>query len=108
MTAEETEMSRFVVFGLDGDPQLPFYASVHFSADMGPQILTLVGAGFPYFYFETLPMEVLLAEPLGANFNTAPLASADYQTNRNNVAAMIANPPPTGIENDGINVVWVA
>lgn len=103
---EEAEMSKYVVYGLDGDPEIPCLASVHNSADMGPFILTLVGAGNPYFPFEALPTEILTADELGANFNTAPLASSDYQTNRNNVAAQYANPPPTGEFNDSVNVVW--
>ncbi len=103
---EEAEMSKYVVYGLDGDPEFPCLASVHNSADMGPFILTLCGAGNPYFAFETLPNEILTADELGANFNTAPLASLDYQTNRNNVASMFASPPITGETDDGINVVW--
>jgi hypothetical protein len=103
---EETEMSKYIVYGLDGDPELPCINSAHNSADMGPLVLTVVGAGNPYFSFETMDMAVLTADEIGANFNTAPLASTDYQTNRNNVDAMWADPPPTGEEDDGINVVW--
>lgn len=103
---EEAEMSRYIVYGLDGDPELPCLASMHSSADLGPAILTLVGADNPYFAFETLISAILTADELGANFNTAPLASSDYQTNRNNVAYMFANPPITGETDDGINVVW--
>jgi len=103
---EEAEMSKYVVYGLDGDPELPCLASVHNSADMGPHIFTLVGLGNPYFAFESLPADILTADEIGANFNTAPLASSDYQTNRVNVLAQYANPPITGPTDDGINVCW--
>lgn len=103
---EEAEMSKYVVYGLDGDPDIPCLASVHNSADMGPFILSVAGEGNPYFAFESLPSEILTADELGANFNTAPLASTDYQTNRNNVAAQYASPPPVGEADDGTNVVW--
>jgi hypothetical protein len=106
MIGEGTEM-KYIVFGLDGDPASPCYAAAHNTVDMGSWTVTTVGENNPYFAFETLPMPILMADVLGANFNTAPLASADYQTNRVNVAAMYANPPTTGEANDGINVVWV-
>lgn len=108
MTNEETEVSKYIVYGLDGDPELPCLAVAHNTVDMGPFVLSVVGEDFPYFAYETLPMAILVADELGANFNSAPLASANYQTNRNNVAAMYADPPPAGEENDGTNVVWVA
>lgn len=92
---EETEMSRYVVYGLDGDPELPCIAVCPNNTDMGPYIFSLVGAGYPYFAFQTLPTEILTADSIGANFNTAPLASSAYQTNRNNVQDMYDSPPET-------------
>ncbi len=103
---EEPEMAKYIVYLLDGDPELPCINSAHSSAEMGPLVLTVVGEGNPYFAFETLPYAILTADAIGVNFNSAPLASADYQTNRNNVSSMFATPPVTGEDNDGNNVVW--
>ncbi len=103
---EETEMAKYIVYLLDGDPELPCINSAHNTADMGPLVLTVVGQNNPYFAFEVLPHAILTADAIGVNFNSAPLASSDYQTNRNNVASMFSNPPVTGEENDGTNVVW--
>jgi hypothetical protein len=86
-------MAYWTVYGLDGDPELPCYSNCPSTTDMGSFIVNLVGVGNPYFTFTSLPSEVLLADPLVANFNTAPLCSSDYQTNRNNVAVMIETPP---------------
>jgi hypothetical protein len=102
----EDDMAKYIVYGLDGDPDIPCLASAHWSADMGMLVLSIVGAGNPYFSFDTLPIEILTADELGADFSTAPLASSDYQTNRDIIAAMWSDPPPTGPDNDGINVVW--
>ena len=93
MSEGDTELARYVVYGLDGDSELPCLATCPNSTDMGPYIVSLVGVGNPYFAFETLPTEILAADSLGANFNTGALCSADYQTNRNNVAAQYASPP---------------
>lgn len=90
---EEIEMSRYVVYPLDGDPETPVYATCLNSTDMGPYLVSLVGVGNPCFVFATLPTEVLLADPLAANFNTGLLVSADYQTNRLAAAAMLESPP---------------
>jgi hypothetical protein len=57
--------------------------------------VSLVGVGNPCFVFATLPTEVLLADPLAANFNTGLLVSSDYQTNRLAAAAMLESPPET-------------
>lgn len=105
--SEEIEMARYIVYGLDGDPELPCINSVHFSADMGPMVSSVVGDGNPYFAFETMPNAILTADEIGVNFNSAPLASSNYQTNRNAVIDMFASPPTTGATNDGTNVVWV-
>jgi len=106
MADEELEMSKYLVCGLDGDPSMPMLTVAFYTVDMGPFILTAVGEGNPYFVFSSLPMELLMAEELGANFNTAQIASSNYQTNRINANAMYANPPTVGADNDGINVVW--
>jgi len=92
---EENEMTRYVVYPLDGDPELPVYATCQNSVDMGGYLVTTVGVGNPCFVFSELPIEVLTADPLEANFNTGYLVSADYQTNRNAAAAMLASPPET-------------
>lgn len=105
--SEDQEMSRYIVYGLDGDPGTPCLATCQNTVDMGPYVLNVAGEGYPYFAFQSLPSAILLADVIGANFNTAPLASSDYQTNRNTVAAMYASPPPTGETDDGTNVVWV-
>lgn len=105
---EETEMSKWVVYCLDGDPELPCLANCLNTTDMGPYLINLVGAGNPYWPLETLPTEILTADAIGVSFNGAPLCSEDWQTNRNNVAAQYANPPPVGVDNDGTNKVWVA
>lgn len=86
-------MARYVIYGLDGDPELPCLATCPNATDMGPYIVNLCGVGNPYFAFESLPTEILAADSLGANFNTGALCSADFQTNRNNVAAMYLTPP---------------
>lgn len=99
-------MARYIVYGLDGDPEIPCINSVHYTADMGPLVLSVVGDGYPYFAFETLISAILTANEIGVNFNSAPLASSDYQTNRNNVAAMFNMPPVTGETNNGSNCVW--
>jgi hypothetical protein len=104
---EETEVSKYIVYGLDGDPEVPCLSVAHNTADMGPLVLSVVGEGFPYFAFTELPSAILTADEIGANFNSAPLASSDYQTNRNNVSVMYSSPPPTGETNDETNVVWV-
>lgn len=86
-------MAIWTVYPLDGDPELPVYANCLSSTDMGPYLVNLVGVGNPCFVFETLPSEVLLADPLAANFNTGLIVSSDYQTNRLAAAAMFASPP---------------
>lgn len=89
---------RYVVYPLDGDPEAPVYAACLNSTDMGPYLVALVGAGNPCFVFASLPIEVLTADPLGANFNTGLLVSSDYQTNRNAAAAMLLDPPEVATE----------
>ena len=88
-------MSKLVVYGLDGDPELPCIGSCPNNTDMGPYLVNLVGVGNPYFAFESLPSQILTADSIGANFNTGVLCSADYQTNRNNVVAQFASPAET-------------
>jgi len=98
------EMSRYVVYGLDGDPGLPVIAVCPNNTDMGPYIVSVVGVDFPFYAFESLPAPILLANEVGADFNDAPLCSADYQTNRNAVTAMYGD-PPVAAENPGTGVV---
>jgi hypothetical protein len=90
---EEIGMSRYVVYPLDGDPETPVYATCLNTTDMGPYLVNEVGVGNPCFVFAELPIEVLTADPLAANFNTGLLVSADYQTNRLAVVAMLESPP---------------
>lgn len=97
-------MSRYIVYGLDGDPEVPCLAVCQNHVDMGPYVLSVVGQGNPYFAFQTLPSPILLADEIGADFNTGALASSDYQTNRIAVEAMYADPPVTA-ENPGDGVV---
>lgn len=104
---EEAEM-RYVVYPLDGDPGTPVYAACLNTTDMGPYLVSLVGAGNACFVFATLPNDLLTADALGANFNTGLVVSSDYQTNRVAAADMLESPPPVGTTNDGTNVVWVA
>lgn len=89
-------MSRYIVYGLDGDPGTPVVNICLNSTDMGPYVISVVGEGNPYWAFESLPSEILSADEIGADFNDAPLCSADQQTNRINVAALYADPPATG------------
>ncbi len=103
---EESEMAKYIVYGLDGDPELPMLNVCNNSTDMGPYVVSVVGVGNPYYAFESLPIAILAADEIGADFNEGMLASADYQTNRNNVAAMYASPPLVD-ENPGTGVmVW--
>jgi hypothetical protein len=103
---EESAMAKYIIYGLDGDPEFPCLNSCLNSTDMGPYVLNVVGAGNPFYAFESLPPEVLTAEEFGADFNGAPLASTDWQTNRMTVAAQYASPVPAGETNNGINKVW--
>lgn len=101
-------MAKYIVYGLDGDPELPcINVSLNYT-DQGSHIVSVVEVGNPFYIFESLPVEILTAEAIGVDFNGAPLASADYQTNRLTVQAQYANPVPVGVENDGVNKVWVA
>jgi hypothetical protein len=104
--SEESSMAKYIIYGLDGDPGFPCLNSCLNSTDMGPYVLNVVGAGNPFYAFESLPAEVLTADEFGADFNGAPLASTDWQTNRNLVAAQFANPVKAGAENNGENKVW--
>ncbi len=98
---------KYVVYGLDGDPEVPMLAVCANSADMGPLLVSIVGDGNPFYAFESIPVEIAMADELGADFNGAPLCSSNHQTNRNRVADQFANPVPIGENNDGINKVWV-
>lgn len=98
---------KYVVYGLDGDPELPMLASCANNADMGPLLINIVGSGNPFYAFESIPVEIAMADELGANFNGAPLCSSDEQTNRLAVAAQYAAPVAIGAENNGTNKVWV-
>jgi hypothetical protein len=104
---EESEMSKYIVYGLDGDPGTVVMGVCPNNTDMGPFLVSLVGADYPFFAFESLPSAILLADEIGADFNTAPLCSSDYQTNRNSVTALYASPPQVGEIEGGGNVVWV-
>jgi hypothetical protein len=104
---EEEQMAKYIVYGLDGDPEMPMLCIAANNTDMGPFVLTLVENGNPYYAFESLPMEILMADAIGCNFNGAPLASTDYQSNRINVAAQYASPVAAGATDDGTNKVWV-
>ncbi len=84
---------RYVVYPLDGDPELPVYAACLNNTDMGPYLTNIVPPGNPCFVFATLPSEILTADGLGANFNTGLIVSSDYQTNRLAAAAMLESPP---------------
>ena len=105
---EEAAMARYIVYGLDGDPEFPCLNVCLNSTDMGPYVINVVGVGNPFMAFEALPTEILTADAIGANFNGSPLASADWQTNRLTVAALYADPPVVGVEDDSVNRVWVA
>lgn len=91
--SEESDMAYWTVYPLDGDPELPCIANCPSTVDLGPYLTNIVPPGNPVFVFTSLPSEILLADPIEANFNTGFIVSADYQTNRNNAAAMIASPP---------------
>lgn len=99
-------MSRFVVYGLDGDPGVVVYGNCQNTVDMGPYLVTLVGEGNPCYVTTSLPSVIATADEIGANFNDAPLVSADYQTNRLMAAAQIADPVAMGATDDGTNKVW--
>lgn len=92
MSEGDTELAYWTVYPLDGDPELPCIANCPTTTDMGPY-LTNLAPSFPVFVFTELPVEILTADPIGANFNTGFVVSADYQTNRNAVTAMLADPP---------------
>lgn len=98
---------KYVVYGLDGDPEVPMLAVCANSADMGPLLISIVGDGNPFYAFESIPVEIAMADELGADFNGAPLCSNDHQTNRLRVAAQYASPVAIGAENNGTNKVWV-
>lgn len=95
---EDIEMAYWTVYPLDGDPELPCIANCPSTTDMGSFLVNLVGVGNPCFVFTTLPTEVLLADPIGANFNTGLIVSSDFQTNRLAVVAMLADPPEAATE----------
>lgn len=99
---------RRIVYGLDGDPTTPVIGNVPNHVDLGPVLYTLVGDGNPCFVWAdpNLPYDVMVADEIGANFNTGMIVSSDYQTNRLAAAAMMASPPPAGVDDDGTNVVW--
>lgn len=98
-------MAIRLLYLLDGEPGVPVIGNMPNNTDLGPIIATTVGAGNPFYVWQdpNLPTEILVADEIGADFNTAAIASADYQTNRVNAAAMFADPPATG---EG-GVVWV-
>jgi hypothetical protein len=101
----ETDM-KWVVAPLDGDTSTPYLTAVASSADLGTMLLTIANVGDPFWVFASLPSAILDANDIGANFTNAPLVNSDAQTNRNNVAGLLASPPPTGATNDGTNVCW--
>ncbi len=103
---EEITMAIWTFYGLDGDPELPCYANCPSSTDLGSFLVNLVGVGNPCYVRSDFPLGLDPAGDLGANFNAGIVISSDYQTNRINAAAQIANPNPIGADNDGINVVW--
>lgn len=113
--SEDENMAQYIVYGLDGDTELPNLNVTSNSVDMGPLITNVVGVGNPYWAFGAgdLPAAILLADAIGADFTGAPLASSDYQTNRINFAALDASPPtvdsrtPTERGSDPpVGVVW--
>lgn len=109
--SEVTDMPKYIVSPLDGDTDFPIITVFGSWQDIGPAITTAIGAGNPFYGFTSLPMALLTADELGANFTGAPLAAdpADpnyAQTNRDAFDAQVANPVPTGETNDGINKVW--
>lgn len=109
-------MNSFIVYPLDGDTSVPVLCSVAEGTDMGTFVTSLVGAGNPYYAFETLPSSITTADELGADFTGAPIAAtppggdwadaAFLQANRNNVLAQYANPVSVGSTNNGTNKVW--
>jgi len=105
--SEDTDMKR-VVYGLDGDPEVPVIAGVPNNVDMGAQLITLVGVGNPYWVWNDpdLISAILTANDIGADFSGAPVCSDDEQDNRDTVIYQIAHPAPNGIAPSG-NVVWV-
>lgn len=114
---EMNEMAQYIVCPLDGDTETPVLFTMPNGVDMGPAIVTTVGEGYPYWAFGAgqLPTAILVADVIGADFSTAPLASADYQTNRVNYAALVLSPPtvdsrtPTERGSDPpVGVVWAA
>jgi len=104
---EVTEMATYIVYGLDGDPEIPCLNVVANGVDMGLMVISVVGDGYPYWAFQTLPSAILLADQIGADFTGGPICSTDAQTNRNNIAGLYASPPATGADNNGTNKVWV-
>ncbi len=99
-------MSIWTFYGLDGDPELPCYGNCPSNTDLGPYLVNLVGEGNPCYVRNDFPSELNVSLDLGANFNAGMVVSSDFQTNRINAAAQIANPNPMGATDDGINVVW--
>ena len=114
---EIDEMAKYIVCPLDGDTETPVLFTMPNNVDMGPAIVTTVGAGNPYWAFGPgqLPTAILVADVLGADFSEAPLANADYQTNRNNYAGLVASPPTVDSRTPAergsdppVGVVWAA
>lgn len=97
-------MSYRLLYLLDGEPGMPVIGSIPNNSDLGPVIATTVGEGNPWYVWAdpNLPSDILTADEIGANFNSAPLASSDYQANRTAATAMLADPPLPG---EG-GVVW--
>lgn len=103
---EDTAMAVWTFYPLDGDPEFPCVANCPGNTDLGPFLVNLVGIGNPCYLTTSIDPALATADELGANFNDGIIISSDFQTNRVNAAAQIANPVAMGADNNGTNRVW--
>jgi hypothetical protein len=80
-----------IVYGLDGDSTIPVVGTSVEGEDIAEALPNLVGAGNPYYAFDSLPPEVegnIAWDPSGA-----PTCANDVEENRQAIRAMLDNPP---------------
>jgi len=80
-----------IVFGLDGDEEIPVVAVTPPGGDAAQQVKATVGVGNRYYVFSSIPFD--FSNGIVVNFSEAAECVNNNVTNLNNIIAMLETPP---------------
>lgn len=80
-----------IVFGLDGDLEVPVVAVTPPGGNAAQQVKATVGEGGKYYVFATIPFD--FSNGITVNFAEAATVDASDEVNTTNIIAMLESPP---------------